>query len=97
MWRYDFAGSDGDTSVTGWAVMAYESAKYFGLDVNENALKLSATWFDSVTDNTGRCGYTKLGEPSSRHPGDHSTRFPPDLLQPEIMVSVFLAGPLGRG
>ena len=34
-------------------------------------------WFDQVTDGTtGRHGYSKRGEPSSRHPGDHATRFP---------------------
>ena len=79
VWRYQPRDNDNDTSVTGWCVMAYKSAQDFKLQVNEQATKLSATWFDSVTDPvSGRCGYQKRGEPSSRQHGDHTTRFPPE-------------------
>ena len=57
--------------------MAYKSAKDFKLDVNMQAMKISENFLDELTDSaSGRCGYTKKGEGSSRHPGDHGTRFP---------------------
>ena len=39
VWRYQPRDNDNDTSVTGWCVMAYESAKYFKLQVNDQAIK----------------------------------------------------------
>lgn len=95
VWRYQPRDNDNDTSVTGWGVMAYKSAQDFKLDVNAQALKLCETWFDQVTDPlTGKCGYTKRGEPSSRHPGDHSARFPPErgeaLTAVGLMARFFL-------
>jgi len=89
VWRYQPRDNDNDTSVTGWGVMAYESGKYFGLQVNDAALKLCATWFDQVTDSTGRAGYSKIGEPSSRHPGDHGTRFPVEKGEAMTAVGLF--------
>jgi len=90
VWRYQPRDNDNDTSVTGWCVMAYESGKYFELDVNDRALKLCETWFDQVAEPvTGRHGYTKRGELSSRHPGDHSTRFPPEKGESMTAVALF--------
>jgi hypothetical protein len=89
VWRYQPRDNDNDSSVTGWCVMAYESARYFKLDVNPVALKNAAVWFDSVTDKNGRCGYTKIGEPSSRHPGDHGTRFPVEKGEALTAVGLF--------
>ncbi len=77
VWRYQPRSGANDTSVTGWAVMAYKSAQDFDLTVNTQALKLCEAWFDQVTDPaTGQCGYEKRGEPSSRHDTEHATRFP---------------------
>lgn len=79
VWRYQPRDNDNDTSVTMWCLMAYKSAQDFGIPVNEQAFQLVQTWLDQVTDPvTGRAGYTKRGEPSSRMPGDHSQRFPPE-------------------
>ena len=89
VWRYQPRDNDNDTSVTGWCIMAYESAKYFKLQVNDGAIKLSETWLDQVTDANGRAGYTKAGEPSSRHVGDHMTRFPPEKGEAMTAVSLF--------
>jgi hypothetical protein len=89
VWRYQPRDNDNDSSVTGWCVMAYESGKYFDLQINDNALKLAETWFDQVTDANGRAGYTKAGEPSSRHLGDHQTRFPPEKGEAMTAVSLF--------
>jgi hypothetical protein len=89
VWRYQPRDNDNDTSVTGWCLMAYESGEYFGLEVSKNAIKLVETWLDQVTDQSGRCGYTKAGEPSSRHPGDHATRFPVEKGEAMTAVGLF--------
>ena len=89
VWRYQPRDNDNDTSVTGWCIMAYKSASDFKLLVDKNAFKLAETWLDNVTDPaTGKAGYTKRGEPSSRHPGDHATRFPHE--RGESMTAVAL-------
>ncbi len=77
VWRYQPRDGDSDTSVTTWCVMAYCAGRDFGLEVNEQALQIAAAYYDQVTDPaTGRHGYTKRGERSSRMPGEHSRRFP---------------------
>ncbi|MCP3977803.1 MAG: terpene cyclase/mutase family protein, partial [bacterium] len=88
VWRYQPRGGDDDTSVTGWAIMALESGKHFGLQVNQNALQNSAVWLDRVAGPDGRHGYTKAGELSSRKPGDHASRFP--IEKGETMTAVAL-------
>jgi hypothetical protein len=89
VWRYQPRDNDNDTSVTGWAIMAYESGEFFKLQVNTEALKLCATWLDQVSDPTGLHGYTKQGERSSRKPGDHATRFPVDKGEAMTAVGLF--------
>jgi hypothetical protein len=70
VWRYTPRGGDGDTSISGWMVQALLSAKEFALEVDDNALKTAMVWFESVTDPaTGRAGYQKAGEGSSRPVG----------------------------
>ena len=78
VWRYQPRGGDNDTSITGWATLACKAAQDFKLQINPETLDLCAAWLEEVTDPaTGVCGYTKRGESSSRHPGDHVTRYPP--------------------
>ena len=89
VWRYQPRDNDNDLSVSGWCIMAYESAKYFKLQVNDAAIKIAETWMDQVTDANGRAGYSKAGEPSSRHVGDHMTRFPPEKGEAMTAVSLF--------
>ena len=97
VWRYQPRDNDNDMSVTGWGIMAYKSAKDFKLQVNEQALKICANWMDEMTDPTnGRTGYTKRGEPSSRHPGDHATRFPPEKGEALTGVGLFCRFFLGQ-
>ena len=70
VWRYYPRDGDNDTSVTGWCVLALESAREFKLTVDEEAFKYAQMWFDEVTDpTTGSAGYTKRGERSSRPVG----------------------------
>jgi len=90
VWRYQPRDNDNDTSVTMWCLMAYKSAQDFGINVNGQALKLIALWLDQVTDPvTGRACYTKRGEPSSRMPGDHSRRFPPEKGEALTAAALF--------
>ena len=96
-WRYQPRDNDNDISVTGWCIMAYKSAKDFGLDVNATALKTSANFLDELTDPvTGRTGYTRRGELSSRHPGDHRTRFPIEKGEALTAVGLFCRFFLGQ-
>lgn len=88
VWRYQPQDGDNDTSITGWAIMAYKTGDHMGLKVNDKALSACAKWLDEVSDQTGRHGYTKKGERSSRHPGDHATRFP--VTEGEAITAVGL-------
>ncbi len=90
VWRYQPRDNDNDTSVTTWAAFALCSGKFFGLQTNETAHELIGVWYDQVTDDSGRAGYSKRGEPSSRKPGDHGQRFPPE--RGEAMTAAALAG-----
>ena len=86
VWRYQPRDGDNDTSVTGWCVLAYKSGQDFDFEVNDKALDLAKVWFDSVTDGSGRVGYQKPGEPSSRRPGEHMVKFPTE--KGECMTAV---------
>jgi hypothetical protein len=79
VWRYQPRDNDNDTSVTTWCVLANVAGLELGLDVNRNALKLAAVWLDQVTGPGGHVGYAQVGQPSSRHVGDHGKRFPVEL------------------
>ena len=89
VWRYQPRDNDNDTSITGWAIMAYESGEFFKLTINKEALKLCAQWLDQVSDPSGRHGYSKQGEPSSRKPGEHGTRFPVEKGEAMTAVGLF--------
>ena len=96
-WRYQPRDNDNDISVTGWCIMAYKSAKDFGLDINTQALKTSLVFLDELTDMaSGHCGYTQKGELSSRHPGDHAQRFPIDKGDAMTAVGLFCRFFLGQ-
>jgi hypothetical protein len=70
VWRYFPRDGDNDTSVTSWMVMALKTAEAFKLKTDADAFKASALWFDQVTDPaSGRAGYTRVGEGSSRKAG----------------------------
>ncbi len=89
VWRYQPRDNDNDISVTGWAIMAYESGKFFKLQVNTSALKLCETFLDQVSDPTGKHGYTKQGEGSSRKPGGHDVKFPIEKGEALTAVGLF--------
>ncbi len=69
VWRYFPRSGENDSSMTAWMTTALLEAKSSRLEVDPKALEAAASWFRSVTDpRTGRVGYTKLGEVSSRDP-----------------------------
>ncbi len=96
VWRYQPRDGDNDTSITGWAIMAYEAGKFFELQVSDAALQCCAAWLDQVCDSNGRHGYRKQGELSSRKPGDHKTRFPVDRGEAMTAVGLFSRFFLGQ-
>ncbi len=52
-WRYYANSPDGDSSISGWMVMALRSASLSELDVPPKALENARRFFDSVTDKPG--------------------------------------------
>lgn len=64
-WRYR-PGEAGDTSVTGWYVMAVQSAMSAGLDVNDSKVRLISDYLDAASHYNG-AGYSyqpRSGEPT---------------------------------
>jgi hypothetical protein len=96
VWRYQAADGENSTSVTGWAIMAYKSGEFFGLTINKEALNLCATWLDSVSDPSGRHGYSKVGEPSWRKGAEHLARFPVEKGQCMTAVGLHCRFLLGQ-
>jgi hypothetical protein len=96
VWRYQPRDGDGDTSITGWCVMALAAGKHFGLLVDATAMQAAAVWLDAVTDASGRHGYTAAGQRSSRKPGDHGSRFPADRTEAMTAVGLFARCFLGQ-
>jgi hypothetical protein len=63
-WRY-FPGEDSDTSVTGWFVMALQSARMAGMAVPGETLKRVSSYLDSAALLDGRrYGYWQMANPS---------------------------------
>jgi hypothetical protein len=89
VWRYQPRDLENDISVTGWAIMAYKSGKFFDLQVNDQAMKLAGAYLDQISDPTGLHGYTKQGERSSRKPGEHGINFPIEKTQALTAVGLF--------
>ena len=56
-WRYQ-PGTDSDTSVTGWFVMALQSARMAGLDVPSDVFDKIAKYLDAVTEDGSYYSYT---------------------------------------
>ena len=97
VWRYQPRDNDNDTSVTSWCLQAYSAAKGYKLRVNPQALKAGIKYLDRVTVlATGRCGYTKRGEKSSRFAGQHSTKFPVESTEPLTAAGLYLRALLGQ-
>lgn len=57
-WRYAPVKAAGDTSVTGWQIMAIKSAQIAGLNVPQATLKKAIAFLDSTSGPNGGNGYT---------------------------------------
>ena len=88
---YDPRDNNNSMSLTAWCLEAYCAAASAGLEVNDNAVKLMATFYDQVSDPSGNHGYAKQGDPSSRDSDDHATRYPPAKI-----ATLTAAGLFGR-
>jgi hypothetical protein len=88
-WRYQESETESDLSVTGWGIMAYESAEFFKLEINKAALQNCAVFLDQVSDATGKHGYQKAGQGSSRKNAEHTARFPLDKCETLTAVGLF--------
>jgi hypothetical protein len=62
-WRYN-PRDDSDTSVTGWFVMALQSGRMAGLEVQSPTLDLVSKYLDSATDDGSTYSYQAHGEPT---------------------------------
>jgi len=96
VWRYQPQDQDNDISVTGWAIMAYEAGRFFGLQVNRTALDNAEVFLEQVSDASGRHGYQLAGQPSSRKPGAHGVRFPAAKSNALTAVGLFCRFFLGQ-
>ncbi|MDB5389828.1 MAG: hypothetical protein JWM11_5474 [Planctomycetaceae bacterium] len=63
-WQYQ-PGAVGDLSVTGWQVMALQSARMAGFDVPEDVLARITLFLNSVSSNKGRRYRYKAADPES--------------------------------
>ncbi len=52
-WRYN-PGDPGDTSVTGWQLLALQSGRRAGLDVGEKCFSAASKWLDAVAVRDGQ-------------------------------------------
>ncbi|MFK7741316.1 MAG: prenyltransferase/squalene oxidase repeat-containing protein [Planctomycetota bacterium] len=96
-WRYQPQDQDNDISVTGWCIMAYEAGKFFGLQVNEQALQNAEVFLDKISDESGLHGYRRAGERSGRRDyGGHATRFPAHKTHALTAVGLFSRFFLGQ-
>lgn len=96
VWGYAPRGNQNTTAVTSFCVQACVAARDFKLQVNPEAMKLAAVWFDQISDPTGLHGYEKQGERAARYKGDHATRFPVDRVQTLTAGGLFSRFLLGQ-
>ncbi|MHC5039709.1 MAG: HEAT repeat domain-containing protein [Planctomycetota bacterium] len=66
-WRYGRQTGENDTSVTGWAILALQTAKDAGLNVHKQCFDGALNWFNKVTDEAYyKTGYTSKGDTGAR-------------------------------
>jgi biopolymer transport protein ExbD len=89
-WRYGVKPGKDDTSVTGWMIMALQSAKDAGLAGSVgDAIESGIAFLDSVTDEkTGRTGYMRKGETPVRFEATIQ-KWPPDESEALTALALF--------
>lgn len=96
MWWYQRKATRSTTSVAGWVVHALAAARDVGIAVPDEVLVRVARHYDALTDDTGRTGYTGLGDLGSRYGGGHDLRFPAERFE-ALTAAAVLARALLRG
>ena len=87
-WRYEPRGGENDTSVTGWMVMALQSGKFGGLEIDPDAFEGARAWVDKMTDpDFGQVGYNMPGGTPAR-PEGLQDKFPPEKSQSMTAVGM---------
>ena len=96
-WRYGVRSGESDSALTGWMLMAFESAKRNNafevksgrepsLALDDTVFEGAAAWFEHMTDaGSGRVGYTRRGAGPFR-PSEAARRFP--ARQSEAMTAL---------
>ncbi|MGB3968356.1 MAG: hypothetical protein WBO45_16590, partial [Planctomycetota bacterium] len=77
-WRYQPHDGDNDLSVTTWCVAACKACGEVGIELGAEPWRRVEDYVSALSDPSGMHGYSKSSEPSSRKPGDHQMRFPPE-------------------
>ncbi len=88
-WRYGVhPDGDNDAVITGWALLALAEARHAGIDVPEQPVAEALALLEKLYDpDTGRTGYGRRGEPTSRLAG-RAEAFPPEAVEFPTAVAV---------
>jgi hypothetical protein len=95
VWRYRPRSGENDSSITAWMLMALEAGKDFGFEVDEAAFAHAKKWYDSVTHESGMCGYTMKGQTSARTEA-MAKRFPVQKTEALTAVGLYCRLLLGQ-
>jgi hypothetical protein len=96
VWDYTRRSNGNRNFVTACCVDALADCRFLQLEVDPGSFALATTWFDSISDPTGRHGYYKVGEPSARYAGDHRVRFPVEKGEALTAASLWCRFQLGQ-
>ncbi|MHC4778022.1 MAG: hypothetical protein ACYTFG_05525 [Planctomycetota bacterium] len=94
-WRYGRQTGEGDTSVTGWAVLALKVAEECGLKVRKEAFDGALNWFAKATDDAYyQVGYRSKGDRATLPPGARG-KFQPNeaMTAMGVLCRCFILGP----
>jgi hypothetical protein len=90
VWRYYPRDGDNDSSITGWMMLGLLAAERCGLAEIKAAKQAALSWYEEVTDPaTGRVGYTRRGEGSSRNE-NNKAQFPAEASEALTALSVLI-------
>jgi len=89
-WRYYPRDGDNDSSITGWMMLGLLAAERRNLARIKTDKQMALSWYQEVTDpQTGRVGYTKRGQGSSRNEGMQA-QFPAEETEALTALSLLV-------